>query len=194
MQVLFATKNYGKLREVADIMNCSKIQILSLRGIEDIPHVVEDGLTFEENARKKARIYFDYFKIPSVADDSGLEVDQLNKAPGIYSARFAGIDASDRENNKKLILELRKFKEPHTARFICCTAFYDGNKFLVSHGTVEGKIVEVPRGENGFGYDPYFIPAGFKKTMGELDLSIKNTISHRSKAFKALKELIEKHF
>jgi XTP/dITP diphosphohydrolase len=189
-KIIFATKNPGKIREVNNILKKSSIEIVSLLELLNVPEIIEDGFTFEENARKKAEIIFNTFGIPSMADDSGLAVEQLGGKPGVYSARYAGQNASDEENNEKLLWELNNYSEPHHAKFVCSAVYFDGNKFLTSYGEVKGQIIKKPRGENGFGYDPLFLPDGFILTSGELSLEEKNKISHRSLAFNKLIKLI----
>ncbi len=138
----------------------------------------------------KQRRFLKNIRFRSIADDSGLSVEQLFGAPGVYSARYAGLGANDDDNNRKLIRELEKFNEPHHAKYICFAVYYDGESFRISNGEVKGIIIKEPRGQNGFGYDPFFIPDGYNLTMGELSLKEKNKISHRSKAFNNLKELL----
>jgi len=190
-KILFATQNWGKLKEVSDILNSENLKILSLIGVEEVPLIIEDGKTFEENAKIKARAYYNEFRIPVLADDSGLEVEQLLGAPGVISARYAGEDASDLDNNTKLLGELEKYPEPHNARFVCCAVYFDGKKYVTSYGHIDGKIIKERKGENGFGYDPHFVPDNYTKTTAELSLTEKNQISHRAKAFRKLKELID---
>jgi XTP/dITP diphosphohydrolase len=189
-KIIFATKNKGKLREVRKIFEGSRFEIISLLDFKDVPEIIEDKDTFEENARKKAQIVFEYYGIPAMGDDSGLAVEQLGWGPGVYSARYAGECATDEENNFRLIKELEKFPEPHTAKFVCSAVYYDEKRILSETGEVKGKIVKTEKGNNGFGYDPLFIPDGYNVTMGELDLDEKNKISHRSAAFNKLKNLI----
>jgi XTP/dITP diphosphohydrolase len=186
MTILFGTQNYGKAKEVKDLFKEIGIEVLTFTGIEDIPNVIEDGDTFEVNAKKKATAFYEAFRIPVFTDDSGLAVDQLNGEPGVYSARYAGENATDDENNNKLLLNLKNHPAPHSARFVCCAVYYDGKKFISSHGTIEGEITNSPQGKNGFGYDPLFKPIGYDKTTAELELNEKNKISHRAKAFIAL--------
>ena len=190
MKVLFASKNQGKVREVKKILGEAGIEVSSLAGIEDVPDVVEDRETFLDNSKKKAKEIYDKFRIPVIADDSGLSVDQLNGRPGVYSARYAGEDATDKDNNEKLISELTKLPSPHPARFISVAVYYNGNDYLSALGELKGEIILEPRGQNGFGYDPLFIPEGYNKTLAELTLEDKNRISHRAKAFSKLKEMI----
>ena len=190
MQIIFASRNSGKIKEVKEILNGSNIKLLSLLGLDDSLKIVESGKTFEENANIKAVEVYNAFRIPVVADDSGLSVDQLDGRPGVYSARYAGENASDEENNEKLLMELQNYPEPHYAKFICSAVFYDGKNFLNSYGELKGRILNSPHGYNGFGYDPLFLPDGYSKTTAEIGLMEKNKISHRSIAFNKLKDLI----
>ena len=192
MQIIFASRNSGKIKEVKEILNGSNIKLLSLLGLDDSLKIVESGKTFEENANIKAVEVYNAFRIPVVADDSGLSVDQLDGRPGVYSARYAGENASDEENNEKLLMELQNYPEPHYAKFICSAVFYDGKNFLNSYGELKGRILNSPHGYNGFGYDPLFLPDGYSKTTAEIGLKEKNKISHRSIAFNKLKDLIKK--
>ncbi len=191
-KMIFATQNKGKVKEVNHIFRDLNVQLISLLELENVPEIVESGDTFEENAKIKAEIIFDKYNIPVIADDSGIVVEQLEGRPGVYSARYAGEDATDEENNEKLLCELKNFPEPHTAKFVCSAVYFDGEKFLTAYGEVKGRIIKSPRGKNGFGYDPLFLPDGFDKTSGELELDEKNKISHRAKAFNELKTLIIK--
>lgn len=186
--VIFASQNKGKVAEVKKIFEGIDIEILSLSDFDEKFEIIEDGLTFEENAKIKAKAIYDRFKMPTLGDDSGLVVDHLNGAPGVFSARYAGEDATDKMNNDKLIQMLKPLEEPHTARFVCSAVYYDGNDFLCTSGAMEGKIVLSPKGDNGFGYDPLFIAEGYDKTNGELSLDEKNMISHRAKAFKNIRK------
>jgi XTP/dITP diphosphohydrolase len=190
-KIIFATKNKGKLKEVRHIFEGSSFEIISLTDLENIPEVIEDKETFEENALKKAVTIFEKFGVPVIADDSGLAVEQLNWEPGVYSARYAGENATDEMNNLKLLEELRNKPEPHKGKFICAAVYYDGTATIKAYGEVGGRIIKQERGSNGFGYDPLFIPDGFEKTSGELELSEKNKISHRAKAFRHLRNLLE---
>ena len=158
-KIIFATQNKGKLKEVAHILGDKYFELLSLHDFNNVGEIVEDGKTFEENAAKKAKYVFEKYNIPVIADDSGLVVEQLNGEPGIYSARYAGENASDEENNRKLISKLLKLHQPHKAKFVCSAVFYDGVKLLKTSGEVTGQIIHEPRGKNGFGYDPMFIPS-----------------------------------
>jgi XTP/dITP diphosphohydrolase len=189
-KLIFASGNKGKVAEIRNIFNGSIFRIISLHDLDDISDIVEDGLTFEENARIKAKIIFDKFRLPTIADDSGLVVEQLNGEPGVFSARYAFEGCTYDDNNKKLLKELSAFPKPHLAKFVCCAVYIDDSKYLSSFGEVSGKIINEFRGKMGFGYDPVFLPDGFEKTLAELDIEQKNKISHRAKAFMKLKELI----
>ena len=189
-KIIFATQNKGKIKEVSHLLAGSGIELISLLDLEDVPIIVEDGNTFEENAKIKAKIIFDKFMIPTMSDDSGLSVEQLDGRPGVFSARYAGENATDEENNKKLLCDLEGLPEPHIAKFICSAVYYNGGIFLTSSGEVRGKIISLPRGSNGFGYDPLFIPNGYNITSAELSMNEKNQISHRAIAFKKLINLI----
>ncbi len=189
-QIIFASRNKGKIVEVAHIMKENNIKVLSLLGIESTPEIIESGTTFEENAKIKCETIYNEFRVPIIGDDSGLSVDQLNGRPGVYSARYAGEHATDAENNNKLLLELNGFPEPHKARFICSAVYYDGKNWLTASGDIKGRIIKKPKGSNGFGYDPFFLPNGCDLTTAELSLDEKNKISHRAIAFNHLKSLI----
>jgi XTP/dITP diphosphohydrolase len=190
-RILIATTNKGKMEDIREIFKDLNLEILSFLVFDNYPKVIEDGDTFEANAIKKAKAAYDFFKMPVIADDSGLSVSQLNGAPGVISARYAGENATDEQNNNKLISELEKFPEPHLAKYICVAVYYNGTNLKVVDGDCKGRIIKQGRGSNGFGYDPYFIPDGYELTMGELSLQDKNKISHRLKAFKQLKEILK---
>jgi len=149
---------------------------------------LKQKIHFEGNAKIKAEIIFNTFKLPTIADDSGIVALQLGNEPGIYSARYAGENANDEENNIKLIERLKSFPEPHNAKFVCAAVYYFGADFIVAMGEIAGSIIKKPRGTNGFGYDPLFLPDGYEKTTAELPPEIKNKISHRFKAFNQLKK------
>jgi XTP/dITP diphosphohydrolase len=191
-KIVFASKNRGKIKEVKHILQNSEIELISLLDFEDFQEIEETGTTFRENAVIKAETVFAKLGIPAIGDDSGLSVDQLGGRPGVYSARYAGESATDEENNKKLIEELKNYPEPHPAKFVCTAVYYDGRDYITAAGEVLGRIIKEPRGKNGFGYDPYFLPDGYKVTTAEMPLEEKNKISHRSKAFNELKKLIIK--
>lgn len=191
-QVIFATTNQGKMKEIKMILADLPVEVSSLKeaGIE--VEIVEDGQTFEENAIIKAKKIMELTGAITLADDSGLEVDYLDKAPGIYSARFLGEDASYAIKNQYIIGKLSGVKEEQrTARFVCAiaAAFPDG-KTLTRRGTIEGIIGYEEVGENGFGFDPIFYLPEYACTTAELSPEIKNEISHRGKALKAMKEVL----
>lgn len=189
-QILLATTNKGKLEDVKEIFKELDVEILSFLNFKDYPIVEETGLTFLENAELKVKAAFEKYGIPSFGDDSGLEAFQLNGEPGIYSARYAGEDADDEENNLKLITKLSELPEPHPGRFVCAAVYYDGKDFKSAIGEIIGNIIKNPRGENGFGYDPLFIPNGYNITTAEMSHEEKNRISHRLNAFKQLKKYL----
>jgi XTP/dITP diphosphohydrolase len=189
-RIIFASKNEGKVREVRKILNDLNVQILSLSDVDYTISIEETGNTFEENAKLKADVIFKEYKLPVISDDSGLSVAQLDNEPGVYSARYAGLGATDEQNNLKLLKNLEKYPQPYKAKFICAAVFYFGTDFFTSIGEVRGEIIKIPRGTNGFGYDPLFVPDGFNQTMAELDSEIKNRISHRFRAFDQLKKHI----
>ncbi len=187
-KIIIATTNQGKLKEIKKILSGLSFTLLSLSDFENVPEVVEDKDTFFGNAEKKAFEIFNMFRIPVIADDSGLSVDQLDGRPGVYSARYAGENSTDEQNNIKLISELMGLPSPHPARFISVAVYYDGNNYISASGELIGEIILEPEGHNGFGYDPLFVPEGYSSTLAELSFEEKNSISHRAKAFNKLKE------
>ncbi|UCH64668.1 MAG: RdgB/HAM1 family non-canonical purine NTP pyrophosphatase [Ignavibacterium sp.] len=189
-KIIFATKNKGKADEVKHIFNDLNVQIISLSDINESIEIKETGGTFEENALIKAKQVFDRFKLPTIADDSGLIVEQLNSAPGIYSSRYAGEEGNDAANNEKLLRELKNYPHPHIAKFVCAAVYYDGKETFTADGEIKGRIIDKERGTNGFGYDPLFVPENYEKTSAELEPEIKNKISHRYHAFVKLKNKI----
>ncbi len=191
-RMIFATGNEGKMKEVRMILADLGYEILSLKDIGYDKEIIEDGKTFEENALIKAKTIAKERNEIVLADDSGLEVDYMDKQPGIYSARFLGEDTSYHIKNQYIIDQLKDAKpEERTARFVCAIAcaFPDG-RTLTTRGTIEGYIGYEERGENGFGYDPIFMVPEFNCSTSELDLEQKNKISHRGKALEAMKKLI----
>jgi XTP/dITP diphosphohydrolase len=190
MKLIFATGNKGKLKEVKKIFSNTKYEIISLDGMGFKEEIEETGKTFEENAFIKAETIFNKFKIPVIADDSGLMVEQLDWRPGVYSARYAGENATYDDNNKKLLEELKPFPQPHLAKFVCCAVYVDEKEKISVTGELEGEIIKEYKGENGFGFDPIFKPFDFSQTLAEMKLNEKNKISHRAKAFEKLKEKI----
>ena len=186
MKVLLATQNSGKVRELVELLADEEIEVLSLKDVPAWQEVEETGATFAENAAIKARAGVEKTGFITLADDSGLEVDALNGAPGVYSARFAGEPKDDERNNDKLLALLENVPdEQRTGRFRCAlvVATPQGDEYL-TEGTVEGKILRQRRGTRGFGYDPLFSIPDFGRTMAELSLAQKNKLSHRAQAFR----------
>jgi len=194
-ELLVATTNQGKFAEVRAFLKNLPLTILSLKSLGSWPAVLEDGATFEENALKKARALAEYSGMLTLADDSGLEVDALNGAPGIYSARYGGEEGNDDKNNEKLLRELQGIaEEKRGARFVCalalCAPESRGMKEWTVRESCEGLIAFDLRGQNGFGYDPLFFYPPFGKTFGEIDRETKATVSHRGKALRRLAEML----
>jgi len=192
MELLVATQNPGKVREIRKALKGLRLRIRSLRDFRKVPSMEEDGKSFAENALKKARFYSKIYRTLTLSDDSGLEVDILKGSPGIHSARFAGEKATDRENRQKLLLHLEGIPLlRRVARFRCSLALVSpvGKEALVE-GECRGKIGLKEVGRKGFGYDPLFIPSGQGKTMAQLTTEEKNRISHRGKALRKLRKII----
>jgi XTP/dITP diphosphohydrolase len=193
-KILIATSNPGKLRDFAGAAQRHGVEVAGIPGFSSLPAVVEDGLTFEANARKKAEAYSRY--VPGetvVADDSGLEIDALHGAPGVHSARYAAdepdkaeTNTDDEANNARVLRELNGVPpSQRTGRFVCVlAAARDGKTLATFRGVAEGIILDVPRGENGFGYDPLFYFPQIKKTFAELSAEEKSEYSHRGAAFR----------
>jgi XTP/dITP diphosphohydrolase len=194
--VVIATTNLGKVKEILSLLLDFPFVLSSLRDhFDPVPSIPENGDTFEENARIKADWVYSQLGQWTIADDSGLEVDFLKGAPGVHSARYAGLHATDAENNKKLLAALDGVPEgQRSARFRCTIAFKTDETILVAHGKCEGRIGLAPAGDTGFGYDPLFIPFGFHRTFSELDLHVKNAISHRCKALLNLRKEIRRFY
>lgn len=185
--LVVATKNPGKLREIREILG-SEVRLLSLTDFPGVGDIAEDGRTFEANAIKKALAVANHTGHVSLADDSGLEVDALDGAPGVYSARFAGEEATDEQNNVKLLQLLEDIPdEQRTAHFRCVIAVCapDGS-VETAEGKAEGRILQCPRGTGGFGYDPLFLVSGLRRTFAELPPAEKNRLSHRGKALQSV--------
>jgi XTP/dITP diphosphohydrolase len=190
-ELLVATTNRGKFAEVEAYLKHLPLKILPLQSLGNFPVVIEDGATYEENALKKATTFAEYSGYVTLADDSGLEVDALNGAPGIYSARYSGEKGNDQKNNDKLLAVLKHVPdEKRTARFVCvlalCAPKTQGPNKLILHESCEGRIAFSPKGQNGFGYDPIFFYPPWGMTFGEIDRETKATASHRGKAIKKL--------
>lgn len=187
-ELVVATRNKGKIEELQLLLEGVVEKVLPISDFGGAPEVVENGATFEENAIKKARSAAEYTGKPAIADDSGLVVEALNGLPGVHSARFAGDDATDDENNKLLLERLGKLCSPvREAAFRCTIAYCEpGQECRTFTGEIKGLILDTPRGEGGFGYDPLFMVPEYGKTLAELSISIKNRISHRGEAFRKL--------
>jgi XTP/dITP diphosphohydrolase len=189
IELVLATRNRHKTREIQHILG-PEFKVRDLGAHPDVPEIRESGTSFEENAKLKAVAGSRQLPALVIADDSGMEVEALGGAPGIYSARYAGANATDRDKIDKLLRELERVRATDNrrrARFRCVVALArDGDLLETFEGIVEGRIADKARGDSGFGYDPIFIPVGFEQTFGELATELKNTISHRAKAIRAL--------
>lgn len=194
-QIVLASNNTGKVREINQLLTSEQITVVPQKDF-NIPDAIEDGLSFVENAIKKARHASSLSGLPAIADDSGIEVDALNGAPGIYSARFAGSGASDEENLNKLLEHLKEIPEAkRTARFQCLMVFMRHSEDptpIICQGTWEGRILFEPQGENGFGYDPVFYVPSHDCSSAQLDPETKNSLSHRGQALKLLLQTLTK--
>lgn len=196
-ELLIATRNPGKVREVESLLGAYPLRLRSLAEFPATRDVEETGATFSENASIKARGYAAQTGCWTLADDSGLEVDALGGAPGIYSARYGGAGVSDAARIERLLEALSHTSDTERrARFISVIAIADmkGNLAELFTGSCEGHIAHVPRGSGGFGYDPVFVPEGYEKSFGELPSEIKQTISHRARALKAALPFLLEHF
>jgi XTP/dITP diphosphohydrolase len=193
MRIVLATSNQGKIKEFKELMPhdevCAFEELLGKMEIE------ETGTTFKENAILKAKTVYDKLNDNHaivISDDSGISVQALNNEPGVYSARYAGINANDKANNAKLMTKLKEAKLSSTPAFYtaCIAMVYQGQIYTV-HGWMHGEVIDHERGSNGFGYDPMFIPNGYTQTLGELENEIKKTFSHRSQALHLAKKVLE---
>jgi XTP/dITP diphosphohydrolase len=189
IELVVATRNRHKTREIQRILG-PEFKVRDLGAHPEIPEIREIGMSFEENAKLKALAASRQSPALMIADDSGLEVEVLGGAPGIYSARYAGANATDRDKIDKLLHELARIRatgDERRARFRCVVALARNGDILETfEGTVEGRIADEPRGDSGFGYDPIFIPEGLEQTFGELPTERKNAMSHRARAIRAL--------
>jgi XTP/dITP diphosphohydrolase len=192
-ELLLATSNQGKLREVRAILNDLEFEFLSLSDLKSIQPVAETGSTFRENASLKATGYAVQTGLLTLADDSGLEIDALNGAPGVWSARYIGENVPYAVRNQSLLAELQNHRN-RSARFSCAIAiaYGSGNLLHLATGICEGRIAPEPRGSAGFGYDPIFIPSGYELTFAELPVEIKNEISHRGRALAGAREFLSR--
>lgn len=190
-RIIFATSNEGKMNEIRDILKGANIELLSLKDAGIDIDIDEDGATFEENAVIKAEAISKMTGEIVMADDSGLEVDYLDKAPGIYSARFLGYDTPYTVKNNYILDRLKNInKEQRTARFVCVIACsFPGGKTITKTGVIEGYIAEEISGSGGFGYDPIFYLPEYKCTTAAMPIEVKNQISHRARALRAMKEV-----
>ncbi len=188
MNILVATTNPGKIREIKDILALPGVSIITPADLQLRLEVDEDGLTFAENAAKKARSWSEASGLPALADDSGLCVEALGGRPGVHSARFAGAGATD-EANYSLLLECLRGVKDRSARFVCAVALsFPGGDMVVAEGECEGRILEEPMGDAGFGYDPVFSDPASGRSFAQLTPQEKNDRSHRKKALMALRE------
>ncbi len=189
MKLLIATRNAHKLAEIREML--PGIEIIGTEAWSHVPDPEETGTTFEANAIIKAEAWCAATGLPAIADDSGLEVDALNGAPGIHSARYAGDHGDTAANNAKLLRELASVPaEQRTARFVCALAFArPGQPTETLRGVCDGRVIEAGHGTHGFGYDPLFIPEGYTETFGELPDSVKASLSHRARAFAKARQI-----
>ncbi len=191
-EIIIASRNQGKIKEFKELLSGFPINIKGLSELPPIPEPVEDGKTFEENAYKKALHVARIIGLPALADDSGLVVEALNGAPGIYSARYAGENATDEENNMKLLKEMDGISN-RRAIFVCVISIaVPSGPALTYEGKCEGEITLYPMGENGFGYDPLFYYPPLKKTFAQMSPQEKNMVSHRAQAMNQLKQEFDK--
>ncbi len=191
MTLVLATRNTGKISEIKALL--PDVRFATAASFAGCPEPEETGRTFEENALIKARAVSRYTGRTALADDSGLEVDALDGAPGVHSARYAGRDATDQDNIRRLLDALDGISDAdRTARFRCVVAVVvpDGRTWT-AEGACEGRILQAPRGDAGFGYDPLFVPAGYEETFAELDGGVKNRISHRALALRRIKDVLK---
>lgn len=192
-KIVLATRNKHKILEIKTILADLPVELLTLNDFPGVPELREDGDTFQENSLQKAQAVCEQTHLPALADDSGLEVFYLNGRPGVISARYAGLKATDEENNRKLLGEMRGVApRRRKAQFRAVLTLIDGNHIDVTEGVCPGSLAEFPRGSNGFGYDPIFIPDGFTRTYAELTAEEKNRISHRSRALAAMRIVLQK--
>jgi XTP/dITP diphosphohydrolase len=195
-QILIATRNKGKVKEIRDLVEDLPVQFRSMADFPDIPDVEEDGLTFEENALKKARTLSRETGLITLADDSGLCVDALDGRPGVLSARYGGQDSSDEEKCRRMLQEIDGVPdELRTARFVCVMALVDTKGMeRTFEGVCEGKIIHELRGSEGFGYDPIFLYEEAGRTFAEMDRAAKNRVSHRGKALKQVADFLRQRY
>lgn len=194
MEIVLATRNKGKIRELERIFASTLpgVKLLGTDAFPDLADVAETEDTFEGNALLKARAVSHFTNLPAIADDSGLSVDHLGGAPGIFSARYSGVHGDDQANLNKVLHEMDGVSN-RRAQFVCAAAFVAPRGYeMVLRAEMVGNLIDAPRGEKGFGYDPIFIPIGFNQTTGEMDPELKDSISHRGKAMRELAEEISR--
>ncbi len=192
LNLIVATGNLHKMEEMHSFLDGLPILLKSMKDFAKFPDIEETGQTFEENVKIKARICFDFFKQPVLADDSGLEVLALDNEPGVYSARYAGPGANDQDNNRFLLHKMKGLQgEKRKARFVCTLCYKDRQIEKIFTGTTEGMILEEYKGRQGFGYDPLFYIPEIGKTYAQLSTEQKNAFSHRGKALRKLVHFLE---
>lgn len=193
--IVIGSANRDKARELERLLADLRVKVLTLDAFSKAPKVVENGRTFEANARKKARAYSKLSDHLTLADDSGLCVKALNNRPGVYSARFAGPGCDYLDNNKKLLRLLKGRPAAERSAFFCSTValYRQGKKIAVVKGVCRGRIADAMRGSNGFGFDPTFIPSGSRKTFAEMTPAHKNAVSHRGRALDQVKKFLKKN-
>jgi XTP/dITP diphosphohydrolase len=190
--LVLATRNNGKISELTELLSGFDITVKNLNDFGPIPPVIEDGKTFEDNAYKKASFTAKVLGLPAIADDSGLVVEVLDGAPGVYSARYAGENATDEENNSKLLDEMKGISKRNAYFETAIIVAVPKGHALTYTGKAEGEITEIPSGENGFGYDPLFYYPPMNKTFAQMTQDEKNSVSHRGKAIKELQSELDK--
>jgi len=190
LKIVFASRNEGKVKEIKNMLEGLSVELISLNNYENIPEIIEDGESFLQNALKKAKLVSGITSEIVLADDSGLQVDILGGEPGIHSARYAGDNATDEQNNKKLLSKLKGISLQNREASFCCVLvlFRPDGRYDYFEGKWRGIIVDEARGDNGFGYDPIFFVPELKKTAAELSSRVKNELSHRGQAFAQLKK------
>ena len=194
MEIILATHNLDKCRELQKSFSSTNIKVYTLKNFPEIGEIIEDGATLEENAFIKSRTVFNKTGIPTISDDTGLFVDALNGDPGIFSARYAGENCSYTDNVNKLLIEMKNIDNSlRTATFKTVVTYVSKDLELVAEGSVKGIITKKPKGNQGFGYDPIFYVSELQKTFAEMDINEKQQISHRSRAIDNLQQLFREH-
>lgn len=193
--IYIATKNENKVNEITPILGNLHVELKSVSNYNIVPKAVENGSSFQENAKIKAEHYFKYLKKPVVADDSGLVIPMLNGAPGIYSARYAGEKSNYAMNNKKLLKKMENLiGSERDAYFVCSVVYKDARQIFYAEGKCKGRIIFEERGNNGFGYDPIFEYPALNKTFAEIESEVKNKLSHRYLAFNQLSKMLNEYW